>query len=118
MFFPLCDAERMFPERVHDSRADAEAGWDIKDWDTANNLLSYVDPERRHYAIFTRDDNSYVQCLGRKTALTVEAREYSDSGRFKHWVFGKGDLHGETTTVGGSLGHVTIDASQVLAMRG
>ena len=107
----------MFPETVHYARTDIPAGWDIPDWDTANTLLGFLDPDRRHFAIFTLADNCYVQCLGRKTALTVEARVYSDSPTFRHFVFGKGDPTGETTTVGNTENGVTIDASQLLKMR-
>src|SRR6266550_7708788 len=59
-----------FPEHVHYSRTDDTAGWDIDDWETANKLLAYLDPQRRHYAIFNLPDGSYVQCLGNKKALT------------------------------------------------
>ena len=107
----------MFPGTVRYSRTDAPAGWDIRDWDTANKLLGYLEPERRHYAIFAFDDNCYVQCLGCKTALTVEARVYSDTTSFQHFVFGKADATGETTTVGNLENCVTVDTSQVLKMR-
>ncbi len=80
----------MFPEPVHYSRTDCPTGWKIRDWETANKLLSYFEPERRPFAIFTLPDNSYVQCLGAKTRLTVEAREYHQDGSFTHWVFGRG----------------------------
>lgn len=106
-----------FPESVHYSRTDAQAGWKIQDWDTANKLLSYLDPERRHWAIFTLLDKSYVQVLGAKKALTVEVRELMKDGSFNHWVFGIGPISGETSVVGGSLGTVTVDKSQVLTMR-
>ena len=107
----------MFPETVHYACTDAPGGGDIPDWDTANTLLGYLDPARRHFAIFALNDNCYVQCLGRKTALTVEARVYSDSNKFQHFVFGKGDPTGETTTVGNTENVVTVDTSQVLKMR-
>jgi len=106
-----------FPERVHYSRTDDTAGWDIGDWETANNLLAQLDPQRRHYAIFELPDGSYVQCLGSKKALTVEARAYHAGGRFTHWVFGKGAPCGLRTEAGGRLGIVTIDRTQVLQMR-
>jgi hypothetical protein len=106
-----------FPEQVHYSRTDAQAGWKIQDWDTANKLLSYLDPERRHYAIFELPDHSYAQCLGAKKALTVEVREFLPDGTFNHWVFGKGPITGDEILVGGSLGKVSVDKSQVLTMR-
>jgi hypothetical protein len=46
----------MFPEQVHYSRAGCPIGWKIRDWETANKLLSYFDPERRPFAIFTLPD--------------------------------------------------------------
>jgi hypothetical protein len=74
-------------------------------------LLGYLDPEKRHYAIFDLPDGSYIQCLGGKKVLTAEARVYHPAGRFTHWVFGKGNLSGQRTTVGSRLGKVTIDTS-------
>jgi len=106
----------MFPEPVHYMRTDTP-GWTIKDWDTANHLLSYLEPEKRHFAVFTLPDDCYIQCLGRKTALTVEARVYENPDSFTHYVFGKGPIVGKQTKVGGTEGEVTIDESQVLQMR-
>ena len=107
----------MFPEPVHYSRTDCPTGWKIRDWETANKLLSYFEPERRPFAIFTLPDNSYVQCLGAKTCLTVEAREYHQDGSFTHWVFGRGALIGSSERIEVSTGDVTVDASQLLSMR-
>lgn len=107
----------MFPEPVHYSRTDSPVGWKIRDWETANKLLSYLDPERRPFAIFTLPDNSYAQCLGSKRRLTVEAREYRSDGSFAHWVFGRGAPLREPQEISASTGPVTVDVSQVLAMR-
>src|ERR1700729_3875891 len=107
----------MFPESVHYSRTDCPAGWKIPDWETANKLLSYFDPERRPFAIFTLPDNSYVQCLGTKTRLTVEVREFKPNGSFTHWVFGRGAPVGTQEHIKVSTGAVAVDASQLLAMR-
>jgi len=107
----------MFPEPVHYSRADCPAGWKIRDWDTANKLLSYFDTERRPFAIFTLPDNSYVQCLGAKTRLTVEAREYHSNGSFTHWVFGRNAPIGVQEQIKVSTGITTVDTTQLLAMR-
>jgi hypothetical protein len=106
----------MFPERVHYSRADG-SGWPIKDWDTANHLLGYLDPTRNHFVIFELPGQSYIQCLGSKTALVVECRESRTNGSFTHWVFGKSSLTGTTSTVGPETNVVTVDSSQVLSMR-
>jgi hypothetical protein len=107
----------MFPEPVHYSRTDCPAGWKIPDWDTANKLLSYLEPERRPFAIFTLSDKSYVQCFGAKMRLTVEAREYHQDGLFTHWVFGRGTLIGHSERIESATGDVTVDASQLLLMR-
>jgi hypothetical protein len=106
-----------FAERVLFSRAENPTGWNVKDWETANRLLGYLDPEKNPYAIFSLSDGSYVQCLGAKKALTVEARVYDSNGQFTHWVFGKGNPSGRQTTVGSHLDRVTIDESQLLQMR-
>jgi len=106
-----------FSQRVHYSRTDQPKGRDIADWTTANKLLGYLDPVRRHFAIFDLPNGSYVQCLGGKKALTVEARVYGPGGRFTHWVFGKGLLCGLQTQVGSSAGVVTVDRTQVLQIR-
>jgi hypothetical protein len=106
-----------FPEPVRYSRTDCPSRWQIETWETANNLLGYLDPERRHYAVFSLPDDSYVQCLGSKKSLTVEARVYRPGGAFTHWVFGKGPLCGQDTRVGSRLGMITVDESQVLQMR-
>jgi hypothetical protein len=98
----------MFPEPVHYSRTDCPTGWKIRDWETANKLLSYFEPERRPFAIFTLPDKSYVQCLGAKTRLTVA---------FTHWVFGRGTLTGSSERIRVSTGDVTADTSQLLSMR-
>ena len=105
-----------FPEPIHYCRTDTP-GWKIRDWETANKLLSYLEPEKRHFAAFTLPDNSYAQCFGSKTALTVEVREQHADGSFTHWVFGKGPLIGQRITVGPASGSVTVDRSQVLTMR-
>lgn len=101
---------------MHYSRTDSP-GWKIRDWETANKLLSYLEIERRHFAVFTLSNNSYAQCLGSKTALTVEVREQHADGSFTHWVFGRGPLVGQATSVGPASGPVTVDQSQVLTMR-
>ena len=106
-----------FPELVHYSRADCVAGWKIRDWETANKLLSYFEPKRRPFAIFTLADNSYVQCMGAKTRLTVEAREYHTDGSFTHWVFGRGAPAGTPERIEVSTGAVTVDTTQLLVMR-
>jgi hypothetical protein len=106
----------MFPERVQYQRTDTP-GWHIRDWDTANKLLSYFDPDRRPFAIFTLPDKSYVQCLGSKRRLTVEARVYRPDGSFTHWVFGRGRPLSEPVCIEVSTGAVTIDVTQQLAMR-
>lgn len=106
----------MFPEPVHYSRTDSP-GWKIRDWDSANSLLGYLEPTRRPFAIFELSDSSYVQCFGSKTRLTVEAREISPGGAFTHWVFGKGIPTGVTVDVESSTAVVTVDETQVLAMR-
>lgn len=105
-----------FPEPVHYSRTDAP-GWKIRDWDTANELLGHVDPNKRPYAIFERLDGSYIQCLGSKTRLTVEARTCGVDNAFRHVVFGKGPVVGTRTLITASTGDVEVDESQVLKMR-
>jgi hypothetical protein len=106
-----------FPRRVRCSATDQPSGWDISNWEAANNLLGGFDPARRHYSIFDLPDGSYVQCLGTKKALTVEARLYGSGAKFTHWVFGKGTPCGLRTQVGTELGTVTVDRTQVLKMR-
>src|SRR5688572_25713557 len=103
----------MFPEPVYYQRADA-CGWHIRDWETANKLLGYVDPERQPFATFRLPDNSHVQCLGSKRRLTVEAREYRPDGTFKHWVFGRGWPLSEPVRIEVSTGALTIDVTQQL----
>lgn len=105
-----------FPERVHYSRADG-AGWPIKDWATANQLLGYLNAVRNHFVVFELPDHSYIQCLGSKTALTVECRQFGTNSSFSHWVFGKGQLTGKSTSVGPETDAVSVDESQVLALR-
>jgi hypothetical protein len=107
----------LFPERVCYSRPGAYPGWHIKDWETANKLLGFLDPDTKNFAIFALPDDSYIQCLGSKKALTVEARIYDSEKRFRHWVFGKGSPSGRKVTVGGIAGQVTVDSSQSLKMR-
>ena len=104
-----------FPEPVHYARTDSP-GWPIRDWDTANKLLGYLGPER-HFAVFTLPDAGYVQCLGGKRALTVELRQAGANGAFVHWVLGRGALVGREVRVGTTTEFVTVDESQVLAMR-
>jgi len=58
-------------------------GWTIDSWNVANQLLSYLDPEKRAYATFTRTDGSYVQCAGAKRRVTVEARVIDARGGFE-----------------------------------
>jgi hypothetical protein len=107
----------LFRERVRYSRPGAYPGWHIKDWETADKLLGFLDPDEKNFAIFDLPDGSYIQCLGSKTALTVEARVYDSEKRFRHWVFGKGNPSGRNVTVGGIAGQVTVDSTQSLKMR-
>ena len=106
-----------FPEPVHYSRTDCPTGWTIRDWETANKLLSYFEPIRRPFAIFTLPNNSYVQTLGAKRRLTVEAREYHRNGSFTHWVFGHAMPLGILESIEVSTGTLTVDTTQLLAMR-
>ena len=106
----------MFPTLIHYQRNDSP-GWKIRDWDTANKLLGYLDPQVRPFAVFTLPNNSYAQCLGSKRRLTVEVREYAADGSFTHWVFGRGPLSGHSDTIEVSTGAVTVDTSQLLTMR-
>ncbi len=106
----------MFPTPVWYERTDSP-GWEISDWETANKLLSYVEPEYRPYAIFSLPDKSYVQCLGSKRRLTVEARIYEPNGSFTHWVLGKGRLTGSPEVIEVCTGRVNVGASQLLSMR-
>jgi hypothetical protein len=88
----------MFPSPVHYSR-EGDSGWKIKDWDTANKLLSYLDPKVRSFAIFEKDDRNYIQCAGAKRGLTVEARLYAKRGKFTHYRFGRGEPVGKKATI-------------------
>ncbi|MFO1486948.1 MAG: hypothetical protein U1F65_00580 [Verrucomicrobiota bacterium] len=106
-----------FPQRVNYSSPHHAASSKIENWETANKLLGCLGVKNRDYAIFALPDDSYIQCLGSKTALTVEARIYHPDRSFKHIVFGKGPLTGQRTTVGKETGFVTIDTSQRLKMR-
>jgi len=105
----------VFPETVRYMRSDG-ASWPIRDWDTARKLLSYLHRERNPFVIFSLLDESYIQCFGSMTRLTVEAREFFDGG-FRHWVFGRGPLRGEVEQVEALTGTVTVDVSQILRMR-
>lgn len=106
----------MFPEQVHYSRADGN-GWKIKDWETANKLLSYLNPEKNIFVIFELSDNSYIQCFGSKTELTVEARVYENQKNYEHWVFAKGELNHKKVKLGKEDNFVEVDSSEVLKMR-
>jgi|GEM_PF-3060208 len=107
----------LFPERVHYSRPGAYSGWPIKNWETANRLLGFLNADKKNFAIFDLPDGSYIQCLGGKKALTVEARIYDSEGHFRHWVFGKGSPSGHKVTIGGTAGQVVVDSTQSLQMR-
>ena len=105
-----------FPMPVHYARTDSP-GWAIKDWDTANALLGYLEPKQRYFAIFSLPCGSYIQCLGAKTRLTVEARKCHPGGLFTHWVFGRGEPRGTITAIEVPSGPVAVDETQVLTMR-
>lgn len=105
----------MFPVPVHFSRNDSP-GWKIRDWETANKLLSYLELNKRPFAIFSLPDESYIQCLGEKTRLTVEARVYRADRLFSHWVFGRGVPTGTVEAIEVSSGVITVDRSQLLKL--
>jgi len=92
-------------------------GWQIDSWDVANQLLSYLSPEKRAYATFTRTDGSYVQCAGSKSRLTVEVRVIDVRGGFEHYVLGRGAPVGRETKIDCSIGPIAVDVSQVLDLR-
>ena len=105
-----------FPEPIHYSRENSP-GWKIKDWDTANKLLSYLSTDGMSFACFEKPDGSYFQCAGSKTRLTAEARIYAASRQYRHFVFGEGELAGETAKVDTTDSEIEVDVSQVLQMR-
>lgn len=92
-------------------------GWQLHSWDDANHLLSYLKPDGQSFAAFTLSDGSYVQCAGRKTRLTVEARVVASRAKFRHYVFGKGAPTGETESIACAIGPIEVDRTQLLAMR-
>lgn len=106
----------MFPTPVQYSR-EGRPSWQIKDWDTANKLLSYLDPEIRSFAIFQKADRSYIQCAGAKRGLTVEARIPGVNGEFKHYRFGRGEPVGKTVIIRCSVGPISVDETQLLQLR-
>ena len=106
----------LFPEPIHYSRENSP-GWKIREWDTANKLLSYLNTDGMSFACFEKPDGSYFQCAGSKTRLTAEARIYSGPRQYRHFVFGRGDLAGETEKIETSDYEIEVDASQVLQMR-
>lgn len=105
-----------FPEKVFYRRG-GSAGWHIRNWDTANKLLSYLGPKVSQFAVFEKPDSSYVQCAGAKRRLTVEARVYNSDGGFVHMVFGRGNLIGNRERIVCDDGPIFVDESQVLQMR-
>lgn len=113
---PIKDLHSMFSSPVHYSR-EGTPGWKIKNWDAANKLLSYLDPKVRSFAIFERDDRSYVQCAGAKRGLTVEARVYGKRGKFKHYRFGRGEPVGRMVSIRCSVGPIRVDETQLLQLR-
>jgi len=110
----------LFPEPVHYQRTNSP-GWEIRSWADANSLLSYLEPTKRYFAVFTLPDDSYVQCYGSKSALTVELRTQLGVGSFRHWRFGLGPLQGKEVELGPAAGpngeRVRVDLSQVLRIR-
>jgi hypothetical protein len=105
-----------FPEPVHYSRENSP-GWKIKDWETADALLAYLNPNGMSFACFEKPDGSYFQCAGSKTCLTAEARIYDAAGQYRHYVFGKGPLANTKAAIPTTGYEVKVDASQVLQMR-
>jgi len=105
-----------FPHPVHYSGADS-SNWTIENWKAANGILSCLDPTRRPFAIFSLPDESYIQCLGSKKRLLIEAREYRADGSFTHWIIGRGRPQREPVVIEVSTGTITVDVSQVLTMR-
>ena len=106
----------LFPEPIHSSRENSP-GWKIKDWDTANKLLSYLNTDGMSFACFEKTDGSYIQCAGSKRRLTAEARIYDSPNCYRHFVFGRGELDGELEKVATTDCEIEVDTSQVLQMR-
>ena len=105
-----------FQTPIHYSR-EGSPGWKVKDWETVNALLSYLNPNGMSYAIFEKPDGSYVQCAGAKRRLTVEARIYDGAERYRHFVFGIGELTGHQEKIQTTQYEIDVDSSQVLQMR-
>jgi hypothetical protein len=106
----------VFPKPIRYSRENSP-GWKIKDWETANKLLSYLNTDGMSFACFQKPDGSYVQCAGSKARLTAEARIYDSPGRYRHFVIGRGELTGESEKIQTTDYEIEVDASQVLQMR-
>jgi hypothetical protein len=83
---------------VFNAKCEREAipGWQIKYWDDANKLLSYLNPEGPSSVSFTIDSSSYIQGAGPKTRLTVEAIVVEPMGRFSHYVLERGNVQYHT----------------------
>lgn len=88
----------------------------IPDWKTADKLLDGLDLQLSPFVVLSLSNHSYVQCLGSKSRLTVEARVYTAKGSFTHWVFGRGPLKGRRETIQASTGASNVDASQLLTI--
>ena len=98
-------------------RRGGTAGWEIRDWETAEKLLSYLGPKFSDFAVFEKPDHSYVQCAGAKRRLTVEARVFNPNGSFTHFVLGRGEPSNESELIECSEGAIEVDATQVLQLK-
>lgn len=76
--------------------------------------------DRSSFGRFELDDESYLQFLGTKDALCIEARIYKKSwGRsiFKHYAFAQSDLSGEIVRLGNSEYYLDVDSSEILTRK-
>ena len=92
-------------------------GWPIKSWEDANALLGYQKAEGPSFTVFTLKSGSYVQCVGGKKSLVVEARVLESDSNFKHYRFGKGNQVASEEVIECNCGPITVDKSEALSMR-
>ncbi|GLC30615.1 hypothetical protein [Clostridium omnivorum] len=86
------------------------------DKDTIVNFINQMIPNGKSFCILTADDESYVQCAGAKSKLTIEYRKYT-SKSFSHYVLSRQPIEDENISVRYSGGYITVKKNEALTSK-
>jgi hypothetical protein len=84
--------------------------------ETIVNFINQMKPDGNSFCILTASNESYVQCAGAKSKLTIEYRRYEGSS-FGHFVLGSQKDMGKNVSVRYSGGYISVMQNEALTSK-